>query len=158
MMDYEITRKQISPQPVLVIQRRVQRSGIAGFLGEAFQKVFQFAGKNGITVVGPPLARYSEMSGDALTIEAGVPVASTPDNLPADSEIRRDTLPGGPAAFTVHMGPYEKLPDAMAAVDAWIKQQKLAPGGAPWESYVTDPGNLPDPKDWKTEVFCPLAS
>jgi AraC family transcriptional regulator len=56
------------------------------------------------------------------------------------------------------MGPYDKLPEALAAIGDWIKQQGTAPGGAPWESYVTDPGNYPDPKDWKTEVFCPLTS
>jgi len=38
----------------------------------------------------------------------------------------------------------------------WIEAQGLAPSGAPWESYVTDPGNFPDPKDWKTEVVWPL--
>jgi len=31
-------------------------------------------------------------------------------------------------------------------------------GGAPWESYVTDPGEHPDPADWRTEVYWPLSS
>jgi AraC family transcriptional regulator len=28
--------------------------------------------------------------------------------------------------------------------------------GAPWESYVTDPGQFPNPEDWRTEVYWPL--
>jgi hypothetical protein len=32
------------------------------------------------------------------------------------------------------------------------------PGGAPWESYVTDPGEFPDSKDWRPEIYWPLAS
>jgi hypothetical protein len=30
------------------------------------------------------------------------------------------------------------------------------PGGAPWESYVTDPGEFPDVNDWRTEVYWPF--
>jgi len=30
--------------------------------------------------------------------------------------------------------------------------------GAPWESYVTDPADYPDPADWKTEIFWPVKS
>ena len=30
--------------------------------------------------------------------------------------------------------------------------------GAPWESYITDPAEYPDPKDWKTEVCWPFRS
>jgi AraC family transcriptional regulator len=157
-MAYDVVKKQIPLQPVLVIQGRVPRSGIADFLGSAFQKVFVYAQQNGITVTGAPLARYTEMTSDSFTIQAGFPVSSLPASSAEGSEVRGDTLPGGPVAFTVHMGPYDKLPEAMAAIGDWIKQQGLAPAGAPWESYVTDPASLPDPKDWKTEVFCPLAS
>jgi effector-binding domain-containing protein len=38
----------------------------------------------------------------------------------------------------------------------WIEAEGLRPGDAPWESYITDPGSVPDPKDWKTELFWPL--
>ncbi len=31
------------------------------------------------------------------------------------------------------------------------------PAAAPWESYVTDPAQHPDPADWRTEVYWPLA-
>jgi hypothetical protein len=34
----------------------------------------------------------------------------------------------------------------------------VRPGGAPWETYLTDPADLPDPADWRTEVCWPLAS
>ena len=34
---------------------------------------------------------------------------------------------------------------------------RLRPGGAPWESYITDPADHPDPKDWRTEIYWPLA-
>jgi len=43
-------------------------------------------------------------------------------------------------------------------VQQWIADQGLVASGAPWEVYVTDPADYPDPKDWKTEVFWPLQS
>ena len=41
----------------------------------------------------------------------------------------------------------------MPAMDG---RQRLSTGDAPWESYVTDPGEVPDVKDWRTEVYWPL--
>ena len=32
-------------------------------------------------------------------------------------EVLAETLPGGPAATTIHFGPYDPLPDAYAAVE-----------------------------------------
>jgi hypothetical protein len=37
------------------------------------------------------------------------------------------------------------------------QDQGQRPGGPPWEVYVTDPGDYPDPKDWRTEVYWRMA-
>ncbi len=54
------------------------------------------------------------------------------------------------------MGAYDKLNDAHAAVQVWIEEQKLRGAGAPWEVYVTDPADVPDPANWRTDLFWPL--
>jgi AraC family transcriptional regulator len=145
-MTYSITTRELAPQPVLVLRRQIQPSEIAQALGEMFQQVFQEAQRSGAALAGPPFARYLEMGRGLWTIEAGMPVAGT----------SADTLPGGLAAVTTHAGPYDKLPEAHAAIQQWIAAEGLAVAGAPWESYVTDPADYPDPKDWKTEVYFPL--
>ena len=89
-----------------------------------------------------------------MTLDVGVPV--TGQHGTTDGDIKGATLPGGPAAFTTHVGPYDKLPEAVTALQQWITQQGLTASGGPWESYITDPGQYPDPKDWKTEVFWPV--
>ena len=53
-------------------------------------------------------------------------------------------------------GPYDKLQDAYAALEEWMGSEGFSPAGAPWESYVTDPAQYPNPADWKTEVFWPV--
>jgi AraC family transcriptional regulator len=153
-MDYSIAKKELSPQPVLVIRRRVKRSEIANALGDMYGHVYQLAQRNGVALAGPPFARYLDWGPGLTTIEAGMPVAAP---AAGDGEVASETLPGGPAAVTMHVGPYNTLSEAHAALQIWIETQGLATAGAPWESYVTDPGDYPDPKDWKTEVFWPIA-
>jgi AraC family transcriptional regulator len=155
-MTYSVTRKELAPQPVLIVRRRVKRSDIAATIGETLPHIFIHAQQNGIALAGLPFTRYIEIGPGMVTMEPGMRVSSA--NPSGQGEIVADTLPGGPVATTMHLGPYDTLPDAYAAIEQWMEAEGVASGGAPWESYVTDPGDHPDPKDWKTEVFWPLAS
>jgi AraC family transcriptional regulator len=153
-MTYSITKRDLSPQPVLVVRRKVKPSEIAKTLGETFGHIGAYTHGAGIAMAGPLFTRYIEWGPGMLTIEAGMPIASP---APGEGEIRSEVLPGGFAAVTMHTGPYDQLTNAHAAVQQWIEVEGLTPQGAPWESYVTDPGDYPDPKDWKTEIFWPVA-
>ncbi len=153
-MTYSIAKEQIAPQHVLVIRRRIKRDEIAKALGEMFGQTSLYAQRSGAAMAGPPFARYLEWGPGLLTLEAGLPVATA---YPGEGDVRPDVLPGGFAAFTTHMGPYDQLVAAHAAVQQWVEAEGLTAQGAPWESYITDPADYPDPKDWKTEIFWPLA-
>jgi AraC family transcriptional regulator len=167
-MAYSVTKRELSPQPVLIVRRRVKRSEIAAAIGSALPHIFQYAQQNGIALAGHPFTRYVDAGPGLMTIEPGMRiVASGQDAVSIDpawtqasgeGEVVRDVLPGGPAAATTHAGPYDTLSEAYAAVQEWIEKERLAVAGAPWECYVTDPGETPDPKDWKTDVFWPLQS
>ena len=162
-MTYTIAKKEIPPQPVLVMRRRVKPTEIAKAIGEALPQVFLFAQQNGIALAGLPLTRYVEWGPGLVTIEPGMRIATPGQGQPpgggspAQPPIKVDTLPGGPVATTMHTGAYDKLTEAHAAIQQWIESQGLTSAGAPWESYVNDPADYPDPKDWKTEVFWPIA-
>ena len=166
-MRYSITRKDLLLQPVLVVRRRVKRSGIAAAIGEALPHVFQYAQQHGIPLAGLPFTRYLHVGPGLLTIEPGMRIAA-PERDPntidpawtktsTDAEVVLDKLSGGQVATTTHQGPYENLSDAYAALQEWIEAHGLKTAGAPWECYVTDPGDNPDPKDWKTNVFWPVS-
>jgi AraC family transcriptional regulator len=166
-MAYAIAKKQISPQPVLVVQRRIKPADLAKTLGETLPHIVMHAQRVGLALAGQPFTRYLEWGPGLWTIEAGMPVVAlgqAPRRGGTDAEasargieIREDTLPGGSVATTTHGGPYEGLNEAHAAVQQWIKGQGFVVAGAPWEVYVTDPADYPDPKDWKTNLFWPLA-
>jgi AraC family transcriptional regulator len=167
VMTYSIVKKDLVPQPVLIVRRRVKRSEIAAAIGEALPHIFQYAQQHGIALAGHPFTRYVEVGAGLLTIEPGMrvvvseqPPASVDDAArkaaSRETPVIQDTLPGGPAATTVHAGTYETLSDAYAALETWMESQGLPSAGPPWESYITDPAEHPDPKDWKTEVCWPV--
>ena len=37
-----------------------------------------------------------------------------------------------------------------------MEKNGMQPGSAPWESYMTDPAEHPDPTQWRTEIYWPL--
>jgi AraC family transcriptional regulator len=160
-MSYEIETKELAPQPVLVARRRVKRSEIATAITEVLPHVFQYAQQHGIALSGHPFTRYVDVGAGLLTIEPGIRVVGggTPTGAGTavvGGGVVEDVLPAGPAAVTMHAGPYETLTEAYGAIEAWMEANGRSPAGAPWESYVTDPAEHPDPKDWRTEVSWPL--
>jgi len=150
-----IERKELQPQPALIVRRRVARSEIAATIAESLGKTFPYALQNGLAIAGRPFVRYSDVGPGLMTMETGTPLA-TP--APGAGDIEAITLPGGPAAVAVHMGPYDTLQDTYAAMERWMQQQGVRAAGAPWESYITDPAEHPDPANWRTDVFWPIST
>jgi AraC family transcriptional regulator len=158
-MEYSITRQELAAQPVLVVRRRVRRTEIAATIGAELPKVFLDAQRRGIAIAGYPITRYLETSVGLVALETGMRVTAHPDEWTVgggDGDVLAETLPGGPAAVTIHAGPYEQLQAAYAALEEWIITNGFRPAGAPWEAYLNDPADHPDPQDWKTEVCWPF--
>lgn len=152
-MNYEISKKQIEETPFLYMRRQVKPEEISDALAGIFGPVFQFATANGIPFAGPPTTRYVSFGPGLVTIEAGMPVAGAPEG---EGEILLGTLVGGTVASTVHKGPYDSLSLGYEAIQKWMMENNEESGGAPWEVYITDPGEVPDPAEWLTEIIHPL--
>lgn len=159
-LPYAVSKKQIEPEPVLIISRRVKRSEIPATIAESLGAIFGYAQAQGVALTGLPFTRYMEMGPGLVSMQPGMRIApGGPAPVATDAGgVTADMLPGGLVATTLHTGPYEGLPDAYAAIEQWIEAEGLATGGAPWESYVNDPSHHPDPAEWKTEIFWPLSS
>lgn len=149
----EVTIRQLTPQPALVMRRRAAQSEIAATLGEILPAVFTHAQRAGIPLAGPPFTRYLSGGPGLFSLEAGMAIAGPAQPT---GEIEVAELPGGPAAVAVHVGAYDSLGQTHAAIERWIADHGHAVVGAPWEVYVTDPGEQPNPADWRTEVLYPI--
>ncbi len=151
-MSYEVIRVELSPQPMLFVRRKTQATDIAKTLAECIGQVYTHCQRSGLALGGAPFCRYAAW-GPLLTLEVGFPVTSA---APGEGAIEAGFLQGGLVAKVTHAGAYDSLGEAHAALETWLDAQRMTKAGAPWESYVTDPGEKPDPKDWRTEVFLPI--
>jgi AraC family transcriptional regulator len=159
LMEYTILKKELATQPVLVVRRRVRRAEIAATIAAEVPKVFLHAQRRGIAIAGYPITRYLQTSIGLVTLETGMRVSGSSSQRVAsedEGDILAETLPSGTAAVTIHSGPYDQLPAAYAALEEWIDANGFQPAGAPWEAYLNDPSDHPNPEDWKTEVCWPL--
>lgn len=155
MSDPEISRQELSSQPVLFVRRRTAQADLAKAIGECLPPVYNHCQQAGLTMAGPPFVRYVDVGPGLWTIEGGIPLV---EPAQGQGEITAGALPGGPVATAVHVGPYDTLGHTHAAIERWIEDNGHRPGGAPWEVYLTDPGEEPDPAKWRTRVVWPLGS
>ncbi len=152
-MSYEITKKTVDEVAFLYMRSSVKPEEIATALANSLVPVFQFATAQGIPFAGYPTARYVSFGPGLVIIEAGMPVAGA---AAGEGEILLGSLVGGEIVSTIHKGPYDSLNEGHAAIQQWMIENNLESGGAPWEVYITDPGEVPDPAEWLTEIIHPL--
>ncbi len=150
-----IERRDLSPQPILYTSLRAARHELSRAIAEGVGKVFMHAQKAGVALEGHPFTRYTSSGPGLLAIDVGFQLAAP---APGDGAVEAGSLDGGPAVVAVHGGPYEQLAETYAAIERWMEENGLRPAGAPWEWYVTDPAEHPDPADWRTEIYWPAAS
>jgi effector-binding domain-containing protein len=126
-------------------------------IGEAFREVLpevaSYLEGAGASPAGAPLARFFDYTEDEADFEAGFPLSEA---VSGEGRIAAGELPGGLAAVTTHVGPYEGLQDTHAAMGEWVLAHGHDPSGPVWEIYLTGPVDEEDPSRWRTEVVWPL--
>ena len=140
-------------QPILFIRRRVAPAELQPMMAECFGALYGHGQSAGLLIAGHPMARYVSTGIGLWTVDFIMPLAAPAET---NGEMQSGTLAAGPVAFAVHQGPYDSLSETHAALERWIEENGYGVGGPAWEWYVTDPGETPDPADWRTEVFWPL--
>ncbi len=150
----EVIYKVIEPQPILFIRRDVVPSQLPAFYGECFPKLFGYGMQQGLSIAGNPMARYIRTGLGSWTVDAILPLS---EPASGEGEIQAGNLQGGAVAVATHSGSYESLPETYAAMEKWVEQNGYTALGSNWEWYITDPEQHPDPMDWQTEVYWPLA-
>ena len=99
-----IERKEIAPMPFLFVRRQTARSELSQTLAQCFCVVFPHCMKAGLAMAGFPLARYPAVGPGLITVEAGIPLVEPTTPV---GDMHYGELPGGPAVFAVHSGPYD---------------------------------------------------
>jgi AraC family transcriptional regulator len=155
----------LDPQACAAVRLTRPMAGIdmGELVGRHLGALFAQLAPRGAALAGAPYVRYHAWGGETAVVEIGFPVADAAAlGLPAleavaDGEPGASRLPGGRAVVAVHRGPYDELMSAWRHADAWMVGRGLQAGGAPWESYVDNPDEVP-PRDLRTEIVLPLAA
>ncbi|MEZ5292849.1 MAG: AraC family transcriptional regulator [Vicinamibacterales bacterium] len=148
-----IDQRTIAPQPILFVRLSTARGELAKAIGQGLGKSCGYALSTGHAMAGPPFVRYTSVGPGLMTIEAGAPLAAPAEGR---DDVEAGELPGGDVVTALHAGAYDELQDTYAAIERWMSEHGLAPAGAPWESYLTDPAEHPNPADWRTEIYWPV--
>jgi effector-binding domain-containing protein len=149
-MANDIKIEQRESQHVACVCEKVPQP-VGDIVGRLIGEVWGALERAGVHPISGPYARTIWLPGSDL--EVGFPVA---EPFSADGRVVAGELPAGRVAVTTHVGPYDQLGPVYNAVRAWIEEQGLAIAGLPWEQYLSDPNETPDPKDWRTEVVFPV--
>jgi effector-binding domain-containing protein len=135
-------------QPYVGIRERVTMEGLPPAVDRGFPALFAWLADRGVKPAGPPFIRYLDVTGSELVIDLGVPV---PEGVAGDERVRAQALPAGRWIVALHVGRFDGLRDAHAAVQDWARQQGIAWDGFA-EHYRTDPREEPDSSRWETEL------
>jgi effector-binding domain-containing protein len=148
---YQIVSRMMPEQPVLVVRGKADAEHIGSWLDAAYRSVGDHAARIGADFSGPPYAAYRALDTELgeFEIEAGFPVSSPGSG---NRSVEAAALPGGLAAATWHIGPYDTLACARDALDEWISNRGGRTDGRCWEVYYSDPVSEPDSGQWRTEV------
>ncbi len=143
-------------QPALAIRTQAAEAELEDTMGQIMTMLIGYAMLNGVELAGPPYARYFARSPERIDFEAGIPTRKRLDGDP-ELGIAATELPAGPAATTMHRGPYQYLPRAHAALSSWANENGRDAAGPAWEVFLSNPQQEPDPAKWRTKVFLPLS-
>ena len=145
---YDITLAELPEQHAAVVRGHLTTEQIPDFLGGAFGEAAGAAAAQGLSLAGPPVARYSVPDEGRFDIEAGFPLSGAVD---AVGRVQPSTLTGGTVARTTHVGSYDSVAEAYQAVDTFLTDNGYEPSGAPWECYLDEP----EVENPRTEVIFP---
>jgi effector-binding domain-containing protein len=148
----EFEFRETAEQHTAVIRMTRPMMHIGAAMAEAFPKIYHAVVSAGMEPAGEPLARYFEMIDGVATFECAIPV---PQPIAPSGEVQPNTIGGGEVAFTVHVGPYQRLADTWDALTAWVTEQGRTPTALGWEVYLDDPGEVGEDA-LRTEVYMPL--
>ena len=153
-MKYDITKQTLDETTFLYRSATCAHGEISETLGRLLPGVYQYATTKGLEIVGPPMTLYVKWGPGMTTIHGGMAVKP---GAHAEGETELTILPAGQAAVTIHSGPYERLGEAHAALEVFLHEEKLSVAGPLREVYLTDPGEVPNPEDWQTQVIWPFS-
>jgi effector-binding domain-containing protein len=152
-MTYEIATHEIPEMEIISIRDKIAPDAIPAFLGGAFSDLFGYVERHGVVATGHPFVMYHAFGPDQIDAEVCVPVTAPG---PLDARIKARTLPAANVVRTLHVGPYEDLGQAYAALTEWIGDHGYVSVAPVRERYLTGVTDDVPPSGYRTELDLPV--
>ncbi len=138
-----------------------KQSEIGDRMGPMLGQVMQFIEKNNLNMAGAPFTIYNqidETTGNVI-FSACIPVKEqviTPEGSPVVCGYMTPTA----AVKTTLKGNYSHLDEAYRKGKEYLAKNgfEMNPNGKMFEVYANDPGEVPNPANWLTEIYIPIVS
>jgi effector-binding domain-containing protein len=151
----EIRIERLHATPTACVRVHTDVAHIGETFNAVLPKVAERVARVGGAIAGPPYMMYRDWGPAGGDVEVGFPTGA---RIPDDGDVIAAELPEADAAVAVHEGSYDRLPEAYAELERWIRSHGHEPSEEMWELYLTDPGADPETSHWRTQVVWPLRS
>lgn len=163
-MTNEPTIEHRDEQPYVAIRTRVKMSDIPAVLPPLVPQIIHWLDQHNVAQAGPAFFRYLLFDHeDHLLVDVGVP---TQLPLQVHGRVVAGSFPAASYVTVTYKGDYRHLKDVHMGLESWMKEKGLREGtqhveGAEYaartEFYITDPDEVKDPQEWRTDVTILLA-
>ncbi|MGB5333691.1 MAG: SRPBCC family protein [Woeseiaceae bacterium] len=135
---------------------RPEPAAMSEAMGDAYFQVLNFIDANDLQVAGAPMSIMRTFSGAELMFDAAIPVRGVTASTPRDeATVKIGLTQAGPVIRVKHIGSYRTLTETHRKISAYLAAHGIERNGATWESYVSDPGDVPE-DDLLTYVYYPI--
>ena len=136
----------------------VKMSDFKSEMQEMMPKISEYAKKNNITMAGAPFVLYHKWDEKNNAVMFSCCIPTTAQVITTESDILTGQLEPFKAVKTTLTGDFENLKEAWDKTFKYIENYQLtAPQTGPMlEVYLTDPSLVPNPANWKTEIYIAL--
>jgi len=133
-MPYEIAVETAQARLIAAVRVTARSAEISGVWKPALDQVWAFLEENRDLRPGHNffLYHHPERRNDPMNIDFGVQVSR---RFEPQGNIQCIDTPAGEVAMTLHVGPYDRLGEAHAAVHEWCAAHNRNIAGASWEIY-----------------------
>lgn len=127
-------------------------------MGPMLGKVSGFMEQNNIAMAGMPFTIYNEWDQVNGTVIFSTAIPTSERIIVTEGDVLCGYMEPTAAVKTVLMGNYTNLAEAYTKAQAYVAENYLIkdPAKKMFEVYSTEPELVPNPAEWRTEIYIPV--
>lgn len=134
-------------------------SNISNMMAKQYASILNFINDNAIKMNGMPFTIYNEMNADGSVIMSNAIPVPNKVTVAEDSNILCGYMERTRVLKTTLQGDYINLAEAWKKAFQYAQVNQLEISDQkPFEVYTNDPGDVPNPANYTTELYIPLKS